>query len=109
MNNNDYVLSMKCYDSLSVKRRGDADVWLRMGQAAFGANIPKRALVCAKRAYALRPGSSNAMMLKGCAEYVQGDYAKAFESFGRLVGKSESSSFVEMMMSRCNARLGKDM
>jgi len=109
MNNADYVQAMKCYDRLSIKRRGDADVWLRMGQAAFGANIPKRALVCAKKAYALRPGSSNAMMLKGCAEYIQGDYAKAFESFDWLASKSESSSFIEMMMSRCNERIEKNL
>ena len=109
LNNKDYVQAMKCYDRLSVKRRGDADVWLRMGQAAFGANVPARALVCAKKAYALRPGSGDAIMLKACVEYAQGDYAKAFESFGQISSKKELASFVEMMMTLCYERMGKDV
>lgn len=108
MNSEDYPQAMKCYDLLSVNQRGDVDVWLRMGQAALGATRPKMALACAKRAYALEPGNREAITLAGCAEYLQGDYAKALKTFGQIAGESESSSFVRMMVTRCHRHLGSE-
>jgi tetratricopeptide (TPR) repeat protein len=108
MNSEDYALAMKCYDRLSVNRRGDVDVWLRMGEAALGSTRPKIALACAKRACALEPGNREAITLAGCAEYLQGDYAKALKTFGQIADESESSSFVRMMVTRCHRHLGSE-
>ena len=106
MNSKDYAQAMKCYDKLSVNRRDDVEIWLQMGQAALGATRPKAALACAKRAYALQPGNREAITLAGCAEYLQGDYAKAVQTFGQVADESDSASFVQMMVMRCHKHLG---
>ena len=107
MNSGQYDRAVSCYDKLSVTERDDADIWVKMGQAALGAGEVNRAFVCGKKALALRPGYADAVALMGCAQYASGDYAGAARSFKRIAADKKNSGFSWLMRARCYEQLGQ--
>ncbi|MHC4239462.1 MAG: tetratricopeptide repeat protein, partial [Planctomycetota bacterium] len=60
MNCAQYDKAVDCYGKLAVEKKDDAEIWIKMGQAALGAGMTDRALMCAKEALTLRPGHPDA-------------------------------------------------
>jgi tetratricopeptide (TPR) repeat protein len=107
MNCGRYDRAVSCYSTLSVEQRDDAEIWVRMGQAALGAGTTKRALICGQKALALRPGYADAIALIGCARYARADYAKAAASFGKITASDGNTGFSLFMQARCYEHLGQ--
>ncbi len=107
MNSSQYGRAVNCYSRLSVKQRDDAEIWLRMGQAALGAGAANRAFMCGQKALALRPGYADAIALVGCARYASGDYKAAIESFKKIAVDKRNAGFSWLMRARCYEQLGE--
>ncbi len=107
MNAGQYEKALHHYSSLSVNERDNAEVWVKMGHAALGAGMTKRALACGNNALALRPGYADAIALVGCAQYSAADYAGAAQSFGKVTVGEYSSGFSLLMKARCYEQLGR--
>jgi tetratricopeptide (TPR) repeat protein len=105
--NTQYGKAVQYFDKLSVTRRDDADLWLKMGQAALGANAAKRALACSKRAIMLRSGWPDAIALKGCAQYLTGDYFKAIQTFEVIRRDKKLACFAWLMTGRSFRKIGE--
>jgi tetratricopeptide (TPR) repeat protein len=108
MNAGQYERAARYYDQLSPDQRDDARMWLQMGQAALGSNAPARALACASRTLELRPGWSEAIVLKGCAQYINNDYNNAIQTFRRVISNDTKAGFAWLMTGRCYQQLGND-
>lgn len=102
-----YDRAISCYSKLSVEERDNAEIWMKMGQAALGAGMTKRAFVCGQKALALRPGYPDAIGLIGCTQYAAGDYAAAAESFKKIAADEKNKGFSLLMRARCYEKLGQ--
>lgn len=107
VNNNQYGKAVKYFDELTVSKREDAELWLKMGQAALGANASKRARACSQRALAIRSGWPDALALKGCAQYLTGDYYKSVGTFSRIRGDKKLGCFAWLMTGRSLRKMGE--
>ena len=107
MNCAQYDRAVNCYNELSVKERDDAEIWVRMGQAALGAGAAERAFMCGERALALQPGYADAIALVGCAQYSMGDYAAAIKSFEKITPDKKNRGISWLMRARCYEQLGQ--
>jgi len=107
MNGGRYGRAVNCYSQLSVEERDNAEIWVKMGQAALGAGAPNRAFICGQKALALQPGYTDAIALIGCAQYAKGDYAAALRSFGRIAADRKNAGFSWLMRARCYEQLGQ--
>jgi len=107
MNDGQYGRAVGYYDQLSPDKRDDAQMWLQMGQAALGADAAARALACSSRALELRPGWSEAIVLRGCAQYLSGDYHAAVETFKGAISNEKNAGFAWLMTGRCYQQLGQ--
>lgn len=107
MNNGEYGRALRYYDRLSVDDRDNAELWLKMGQTALGADAPSRAYSCGQKALFLRPGWSDAIALKGCARYLSGDYKSSVTIFEGIISDKKLGGFAWLMMGRCYKQLGE--
>jgi tetratricopeptide (TPR) repeat protein len=101
-----YDRAVNCYNELSVKERDNADIWVKMGQAALGAGAAERAFMCGERALALQPGNVDAIALVGCAQYSMGDYAAAIKNFEKITSDEKNGGISWLMRARCYEQLG---
>jgi tetratricopeptide (TPR) repeat protein len=101
-----YDRAVNCYDELSIKERDNADIWVKMGQAALGAGTAERAFMYGERALALQPGDANAIALVGCAQYSMGDYTAAIKSFEKITSDERNGGISWLMRARCYEQLG---
>jgi tetratricopeptide (TPR) repeat protein len=101
-----YNKAQSCYTKLSLEDRNNANTWLQIGQAALGAGAAQRAFICSQRALSLKPDWTDAMTLKGCAQYKLKNYLAALESFQNITEDQENASFVWLMRGRCHQKLG---
>jgi tetratricopeptide (TPR) repeat protein len=101
-----YDRAVNCYNELSIKERDNAEIWVKMGQAALGAGAAERALLCGEKALALQPGDVNATTLVGCARYSMGDYIAAITSFEKLTLDKKNEGLSWLMKARCYEKLG---
>lgn len=102
-----YVQALRHYDRLSVMRRDDAEVWLKMAQAALGADRVERAAANARQALQLNPLWPQANAVLGSAQYLQGQYDAALRSFAYARSDDEVGGFAWFMTGRCYAQLGE--
>jgi len=107
MNAGQYGRAVGYYDQLSPDKRDDAQMWLQMGQAALGANVPARAIACSGRALELRPGWGEAIILQGCAQYLSGDYSTAIKTFRGVISNDQNAGFAWLISGRCYQQLGQ--
>jgi tetratricopeptide (TPR) repeat protein len=107
MNGAEYGKAVDYYDQLSLNNRNDAELWLKMGQAALGAEAPNRAATCAIRALDLRPAWPDAIALRGCTHYLKKDYNAAIKTFQRITSDGKVGPFAWMMTARCYQQLGQ--
>ena len=107
MNTGQYNKAVASYGKLVVEQRDDAQMWLKMGQAALGAGMPSRALRCGRRALGMRSGFADAISLVGCAQYMSGDYTGSLESFEQISSDQANGSLACLMMARCYERLNQ--
>jgi tetratricopeptide (TPR) repeat protein len=107
MNCAQYSRAVSCYSRLSVDERGNAEIWMKMGQAALGAGAANRAFMCGQKALSLRPGYADAIALTGCAQYAGGNYTGAAESFEKIAADSKNAGFSWLMRARCYEQLGQ--
>jgi tetratricopeptide (TPR) repeat protein len=101
-----YDRAVNCYNELSVEERDNADIWVKMGQAALGAGAAGRALMCGERALALQPGDVDAIALVGCAQYSMGDYTAAIKNFEKITSDEKNGGISWLMRARCYEQLG---
>lgn len=106
MNCSQYGRAANCYSELSIERRDDAEIWLKMGQASLGAGALNRAFMCGQKAISLRPGYKDAIALLGSVEYTRGNYKGALMNFEKLASDRENMGFSWLMRGRCYERLG---
>jgi tetratricopeptide (TPR) repeat protein len=102
-----YGKAVSCYDELSVTERSNAEIWVKMGQAALGTAAADRAFVCGQKALALQPGYADAIVLIGCAQYAGGAYGLAAKSFEKTASDKKNGGFSWMMRAKCYEQLGK--
>ena len=102
-----YDQAVNCYGKLTIHERENAEVWVKMGQAALGAGLTRRALMCARKANSLRPGYADAAALMGCAQYADGNYTQAAETFKRITADKNNAAFAWLMTGRCYEQLGE--
>ncbi|WP_169853125.1 tetratricopeptide repeat protein [Anaerohalosphaera lusitana] len=105
VNSGNYGKAVKYYDELSVERRDDPVVWLKMGQAALGAKAANRAIECADRALRMKPGYAEAYALKGCALYVKKRYEESIRVFKNIRRDKSLGALAWMMTGRCYEKL----
>jgi len=103
----EYGQAVSCYNKLSVDQRANAEIWMKMGQAALGAGAANRALMCGQKALDLNAGYADAIALIGCAQYVSGDYLEAINSFEKISAGQENATLAWLMKARCYERLGR--
>jgi tetratricopeptide (TPR) repeat protein len=103
-----YAAALKWYDQLSVLCREDPQVWLEMGQAALGADLPDRALYCGQKALHLQPGLTDAQVVTACAMYLKKNYADAVGVFQKICQDSKWGAFGWWMSGLCYQRLGQN-
>ena len=101
-----YNRAVNCYNELSVEARDDAEIWVKMGQAALGAGAAERAFMCGERALALQPGDVDAIALVGCAQYSMGDYTAAIKNFEKITSDEKNGGISWLMRARCYEQLG---
>jgi len=101
-----YSRAATCYSRLAVDERDNAEIWVKIGQAALGAGATQRASMCGKKALALRPGYADAIALVGCAQYAAGDYDAAVKSFEEIAADKKNGGFSWLMRARCYEQLG---
>ncbi len=106
LNCDQFSMAAGALDKLSVNRRDDPEVWLKMGQAALGTNTPNRAYACAQRSLQLRPGWTRAILLEGCAQYLMRDYSSAFENFRNVTSQDPDNDLAWFLAGRCSQYLG---
>ena len=106
MNCAQYDRAVNCYNELSVKERDNAEIWVKMGQAALGTGAAERALMCGERALALQPGDVDAIALVGCAQYSMGDYTAAIKNFEKITSDEKNGGISWLMRARCYEQLG---
>jgi tetratricopeptide (TPR) repeat protein len=102
-----YDRAVNCYNELSVEERDDAEIWVKMGQAALGAGAAERAFMCGERALALQPGNVDAIALVGCAQYSMGDYTAAIKNFEKITSDEKNGGISWLMRARCYEQLGR--
>jgi tetratricopeptide (TPR) repeat protein len=102
-----YDLAVNCYNELSIEGRDNAEVWVRMGQAALGSGAAERAFMCGEKALAIQPGNADAIALTGCAQYSMGYYTAAIKSFEKIASDEKNSAISWLMRARCYERLGQ--
>jgi tetratricopeptide (TPR) repeat protein len=102
-----YDRAVNCYNELSIEERDNAEIWLKMGQAALGAGAADRAFMCGERALALQPGDADATALLGCAQYSMGYYAAAIKSFEKITEDKKNEGISWLMRARCYEQLGR--
>ena len=107
MNAGEYGRAVTYYDKLSVSQRDNEEVWLQMARASLGAGAAKRAAACASRALSLRPGWSEAIAVRGCAQYLESDYDAAIKTFSRIIASRKMGGFAWLMSGRCYQQLGR--
>ena len=105
MNSSQYRQAVHYYDRLSVAEIDNAEVWLKMGQAALGAGAAERARACGEKVLSLRPDSTDAVVLIGCAEYVLRNYGPALRCFERIADDDKNASLSTLMRARCYEKL----
>lgn len=103
-----YAAALKWYDQLSVLCREDPQVWLEMGQAALGADLPDRALYCGQKALHLQPGLTEAQVVTACALYWKKKYAEAVPVFQQICQDAKWEAFGWWMSGLCYQRLGQN-
>jgi tetratricopeptide (TPR) repeat protein len=101
-----YDRAVNCYNELSVGERDNAEIWVKMGQAALGAGAAERAFMCGERALALQPGDVDAIALVGCAQYSMGDYTAAIKNFEKITSDEKNGGISWLMRARCYEQLG---
>jgi tetratricopeptide (TPR) repeat protein len=106
VNAGQYGSAVTSYSKLNAKDRDSAQIWLRMGQAALGAGDAERAYTCSKRALAIQPDFTDAIAIKGSAEYMKKEYADAVKSFEQIVRDPKHEAFAWTMLSKCYEHLG---
>jgi tetratricopeptide (TPR) repeat protein len=107
MNSAQYDKAVNYYNQLSVSERDNAEIWVKMGQAALGAGSAERAFMCSDRALALQPGDVNAITLAACAQYSMGNYATALEGLKKLPPNGRNEGISWLIRARCYQRLGR--
>jgi tetratricopeptide (TPR) repeat protein len=105
-NSGDYGSAMKYYSQLTAQNKADAQLWFLMGQAALGADLPRQALICSKKALSLKPDMAEAYLLSGSANYKSGSYSQAIDDFHRAAVDSACAHFAWLMAARCYERMG---
>ncbi len=105
-NAGDYSLAMKYYSQLTVQDTQNAQLWLSMGQAALGADLPRQALICSKKAIALKSDMMEAYLLSGSANYKSGNYRQAIDDFQKVVSSVDHAHFAWLMTARCYEKMG---
>jgi tetratricopeptide (TPR) repeat protein len=102
-----YRRALECFDKLSVTRRNDSRVWLGLAVSALGVSDITRAKTCAQKALSINSGCVEARMVGGCADYLNGKYLTALESFIPVMNHEEFGGFASFMASRCYEKLGR--
>ena len=107
MNGAEYGKAVEYYDRLSIDDRESAELWLKMGHAALGADAPNRAASCASRALELRPAWADAIAINGCSLYLKRDYNSALKTFRKIASDKQLGPFAWLMTARCYQQLGQ--
>lgn len=107
MSDGRYSRATGYYDKLSISRRNDPVLWLRMGHATLGAGAVKRASYCAERALSLKPDWYEAVALKGCVQYFQADYSGAIKTFSRISSRKKTGGLAWFVTGKCYEKLGE--
>jgi tetratricopeptide (TPR) repeat protein len=107
MNCAQYDRAINCYRKLGRQDSDNAEIWVKMGQAALGGGMSHRALRCGREALALRPDYPDAVALIGSALYANGEFKAALEAFDRLTFDSSSGGFPWLMKARCYEKMGR--
>jgi len=107
MNCAQYEKAVNCYSKLTIEERDNAELWMKMGQAALGARSINLAQRCAEKAMDLQAGYSDAIALLGCAEYAGGNYRRAIKTFEKLNTDDKNAGFSWLMRARCYEQLGQ--
>ncbi len=107
MNGAEYGKAIEYYDRLSINDRESAELWLKMGHAALGADAPNRAANCASRALELRPAWADAIAINGCSLYLKRDYNSALRTFRKIASDKQFGPFAWLMTARCYQQLGQ--
>ena len=105
-NAGDYSLAMKYYSLLTAQDKANAQLWLSMGQAALGADLPRQALICSKKALTLKPDMMEAYLLSGSANYKSGNYRQAIDDFQKAASNVGHAHFAWLMTARCYEKMG---
>jgi len=105
-NAGDYSSAMKYYSTLTSGDKDNAWLWVSMGQAALGADLPRQALICSKKAIALKNDMLEAYLLSGSANYKSGNYRQAIDDFQKAVSNNSHAHFAWLMTARCYEKMG---
>lgn len=100
--------ALNSYDQLSISQRNNPDVWLGLAQSALGVSDVKRARYAAGKAMSLVDNCIEAKLVLGCANYLDGKYLTALESFNPLTADEKVGGFASFMAGRCYMKLGRD-
>jgi tetratricopeptide (TPR) repeat protein len=99
--------ALECFDQLSVSRRKDPEIWLGIAQSALGISDINRAKTCAQKALFFKADCSDAKMVLGCADYLDGKYMTALQSFNSMTRDEKFGGFASFMAGRCYLKLGR--
>jgi tetratricopeptide (TPR) repeat protein len=107
MNSRQYAKAARTLDNIAAQQRDNPDLWLKMGQAALGSGSASRALTCAQRALNLRPGFTEAVVLKGSSHFMLKNYSECIKSFQEVLNDRTNTNFAWFMIGKCLQRQGE--
>jgi tetratricopeptide (TPR) repeat protein len=108
-NDGDYSTARKYYSQLTASNNTDAKLWLSMGEASLGDDLPQQALACSRKALTLKPDMPEAYLLSGSANYEINNYTQALNDFQRAVNSPADSHFAWLMTAKCYEKTGDNV
>lgn len=101
-----FQLAWQCYDKLTVLDRGDYRHILGMAQSSLGMELAEQARQEATRVLNVSRDNPDAIMVIGCADFLDGQYERAIRSFTKLISNERLDGFAWWMTGHCHEQMG---
>lgn len=101
-----FQMAWQCYDQLTILDRNEYSHMLGMAQASLGMGLTEQARQEAARVLKVSRDNPEAIVIIGCADYLDERYEKAIASFSKLISDDRQSGFAWWMTGHCHKRMG---
>ena len=101
-----FQMAWQCYDQLTILDRGEFRHMLGMAQSSLGMGLTEQARREAARVLKASRDNPEAIVVIGCADFMDEQYQKAIASFSKLISDDRQSGFAWWMTGHCHKQMG---